>query len=71
MNPALETNSIRELFNALGSESEKFREGYFVLDVPFGVSYRPVKTLLNELLSEGSIEYAEACLSDKHLDDEV
>lgn len=66
MDPSLETNAIRELFNALGCESEKFQERYFVIDVLASLSYTPVKALLNELFAKNSIDFAEACLPDKH-----
>jgi hypothetical protein len=66
MDPALETKSIRALFDALGCSSEEFQERYFVIDVPSRLSYHPVKSLLDKLFANDSIDYSEACLSDKH-----
>jgi Domain of unknown function (DUF4265) len=68
MNPSIETNSVRDQFNALGSSSEKFRERYFVLNVPAQLSYAPVIALLDDLFEKGTIDYAEACLSENHRD---
>jgi hypothetical protein len=62
----VDTNTIRDFFNALGCSSEKFKEGYFVLDVPARLPYDTVKALLSELFEQGTIDYAEACLSDNH-----
>ena len=66
MDPVLETKGIRSLFDTLGCSSEEFQERYFVIDVPARLSYHPVKSLLDELFTNDSIDYAEACLSDKH-----
>jgi hypothetical protein len=60
------TNDIRDIFNKLGCTSEKFNEGYFVIDVPFNVNYKPIKDKLDELEENGTIGYAEPCLSDVH-----
>jgi len=69
MDPSMETNTIRDQFNALGCSSEKFRDGYFVLDVPAHLSYGPIIKLLDDLFEKDTIDYAEACLSDKHRDE--
>ena len=66
MDSTIETDVVRESFNALGCASEKFEEGYFVIDIPAQLSYGPVNALLNEMLLDDSIDYAEACLSEKH-----
>lgn len=66
MDPALEAKGIRALFDTLGCSSVEFQERNFVIDVPATLSYRPVKSLLDELFANDSIDYAEACLSDKH-----
>lgn len=66
MDPSLDTNAIREMFDSFGRSSEKFQERYFAIDLPARLSYRPVKTLLDELFTNDSIDYAEACLSEKH-----
>lgn len=60
------TNDIRDIFNNLGCSSEKFKEGYFVIDVPSNVSYKAIKQKLDNLEQSGIIDYAEPCLSDTH-----
>ncbi len=60
------TNDIRDIFNNLGCTSEKFKEGYFVIDVPFNLNYKPIKDKLDDLEKKGIIGYAEPCLSDAH-----
>jgi len=60
------TNDIRDIFNSLGCSSEKFKEGYFVIDVPADINYEPVKQKLDNLEQDGIIGYAEPCLSDNH-----
>jgi hypothetical protein len=66
MNKNVVANDIRDMFDALGCESEKFKEGYFVINVPANVNYAPVKEKLSHLRAEGIIDYAEPCLSEKH-----
>ncbi|MEJ5964307.1 DUF4265 domain-containing protein [Pedobacter immunditicola] len=60
------TNDIRETFQDLGCETEKFKEGYFVMNVPFDLDYGPIRAKLIELSEKGTIDYAEPCLSAKH-----
>jgi hypothetical protein len=64
---AILTNNIREIFSAFGCSSEKFREGYFVLEVPADKDYKPIKQKLSELESKGVPDYAEPVLSNNHL----
>jgi hypothetical protein len=66
LDKATVTNDIRGIFETLGCSSEKFKEGYFVIDVPDGVDYRPIKGMLNDLSGKGIIDYAEACLAEGH-----
>lgn len=60
------TNDVRQIFDDLGCTSEKFSEGYFVIDVPFNLNYNPVQSKLVELEEAGVLAYAEPCLSEKH-----
>ncbi|HZE84444.1 MAG TPA: DUF4265 domain-containing protein [Puia sp.] len=60
------TNDLRDVFDHLGCSSEKFDEGYFVIDVPTDTEYGPIKKRLSELQQHVIIDYAESCLSDKH-----
>jgi hypothetical protein len=59
-------NDIRDIFRALGCLSEKFNEGYFVLEIPADRDYKPIKQKLKEYLDRGVIDYAEPCLSTNH-----
>ncbi len=60
------TNDLREIFNSLGCESEKFNEGYFVVEVPAKLDYKPVREKLMEMEVEEKIYYAEPNLSENH-----
>jgi hypothetical protein len=66
MDKTADTNHIRDIFNTMGCPSEKFAEGYFAMEIPSKVDYRPVKQKLNQLKEEGAIDYGEPCLSDNH-----
>ncbi|WP_254411194.1 DUF4265 domain-containing protein [Dyadobacter diqingensis] len=61
-----DTNGIRDIFATLGCESEKFKEGYFVVNVPAEINYLPIKSRLSDLQKKGIIDYAESCLSENH-----
>lgn len=60
------TNEVREVFDSLGCSSEKYSEGYFVIDVPNSLNYTAVQNKLIELQNVGILDYAEPCLSKKH-----
>jgi len=60
------TNEVREVFDSLGCSSEKYSEGYFVIDVPNSLNYTGVQNKLMELQNTGTLDYAEPCLSKKH-----
>jgi hypothetical protein len=60
------TNDIRDIFNSMDCQSEKFKEGYFVIEVLADKDYEPIKQKLIELQDKGIIDYAEPVLSDKH-----
>ena len=53
------TNDIREMFNSMDCRSEKFREGYFVMEILADKDYEPIKQKLTELQIDGIIDYAE------------
>lgn len=59
-------NSIRDTFEKLGCVSEKVNEGYFSMEIPVAVDYKPVKLKLDEMEAKEIIGYAEPCLSDSH-----
>lgn len=66
MDPTVDINSIRVLFEEMGCASEKVNEGYFSMDVPASVEYQKIKQKLDALEADGIIGYAEACLADRH-----
>ncbi|WP_293305785.1 DUF4265 domain-containing protein [Pedobacter sp. UBA5917] len=66
MDKTVPTNEIILMLNALGAESEKFKDGYFVLDIPPHINYKPINTKLIELQQKEVIGYAESCLDEKH-----
>ena len=59
-------NDLREVFNELGCESEKFNNDYFVLQIPAALKYEPIRQKLIELEENKIINYAEPDLSDNH-----
>ena len=65
---SIATNDIRDIFNSLGCETEKFKEGYFVINVPADQDYKLIKNELVDLQNKGIIDYAEPCLSVNHWD---
>ena len=60
------TNDLREIFNSLGCESEKFNEGYFVIEVPENINYQPIREKLMEMEAQEKIYYAEPNLAENH-----
>ncbi|RYY36491.1 MAG: DUF4265 domain-containing protein [Sphingobacteriaceae bacterium] len=66
MDKTVETNSIIKIFEDMACESEKFKDGYFALEIPANIAYYPIKQKLNELSDRGIIDYAESCLSSQH-----
>ena len=66
MDESVVTNDIRDIFNSIDCKSEKFKEGYFVLEILADKDYKTIKQKLNELQDKGIIDYAEPVLSDKH-----
>ena len=66
LNESIEMDEIRNEFKGMGCPSEKFNEGYFVMEIPFNLDYKPIKGKLDQLRSKNFIDYAEPCLSKKH-----
>lgn len=66
LDKSVETNVIREIFNSLDCQSEKGKEGYFVIEILANKDYEPVKIQLTELQEKGIIDYAEPVLSNQH-----
>ncbi len=67
MNAEIATNDVRAIFDKLGCETEKFKEGYFVINVPAAVDYATVLPRLSVLFMKKVLDYAEAFISDHHL----
>jgi hypothetical protein len=59
-------NEVREFFNSLGCESEKFNDDYFVIEIPAAADYIPIREKLMELEENNIITYAEPNLSKNH-----
>lgn len=59
-------NDLREIFSSFGCESEKFNEGYFVIEIPAKVDYTPIRQKLIELEEQEIIYYSEPNLSSNH-----
>jgi hypothetical protein len=66
MDKSVVTNDIRDIFNSMNCQSEKFKEGYFVIEVLADKDYKPIKQKLTELQEKGIIDYAEPVISDQH-----
>jgi hypothetical protein len=66
MDKSAVTNDIRDIFNTMDSRSEKFEEGYFVIEVLADKDYKPIKLMLSELQDKGIIDYAEPVISENH-----
>ncbi|MBA0882233.1 DUF4265 domain-containing protein [Flavobacterium undicola] len=69
VNKEILANDLREIFNAFGCESEKFNDGYFVIEIPAKLDYTPIRQKLIELEEKNLINYAEPNLSNNHFYD--
>ncbi len=61
-----DASSLRADFKKAGCPSEGLNERYFVVGIPVGLDYRPIRQRLVQLQEAGIIDYAEACLADGH-----
>lgn len=66
MDKTVETNTIRDIFFKLGCESEKANEGYFSMEIPANLDYKPIKKELDRMENSEIIGYSEPTISDKH-----
>ena len=66
MDKTTETNIVRDIFYKLGCESEKANEGYFSMEIPANLDYKPIKKELDRMENAEIIGYAEPTISDKH-----
>lgn len=66
LDKSVTTNEVLDIFNSLDCETEKFKEGYFVIEILASKDFKPVKQKLIELEENGIIDYAEPILSDNH-----
>ena len=69
LNKEIATNDLREIFNDFGCESEKFKEGYFVIEIPAKIDYTPIREKLINLEEKNIISFAEPNLSNNHFYD--
>lgn len=66
INEAADINEIRDTFFDLGCLSDAISSHYFTMEVRVETNYLLIKNKLNELKSEGLIDYMEGCLSVAH-----
>ena len=66
MDKNIDTNTMRTEFSDLGCQLEKFKEGYFSMEVPSDMNFDRVKKKLDELSAAGKIDYAEPIIADRH-----
>lgn len=66
MDKTCDINNIRDIFKDLGCISERVNDAYFSMEVLANKDYHPIKQKLTELENNGTIGYAEPCLSDNH-----
>jgi hypothetical protein len=66
MDTSVQADELRDIFHKLGCSTEKQMERYFAIDVPVNKDYGPIKRALTDLEANGTIGYAEACLSNQH-----
>lgn len=59
-------NDLRDTFNSLGCDSEKFDDDYFVLEIPASLNYTPIRQKLIEYEERNILTYAEPNLSKNH-----
>ena len=57
---------IRDEFKSMNCTSEGLNDRYFSMEILASCNYLTIKNRLEEYESEGILEYAEPCLSDKH-----
>lgn len=69
LNKDIIANDLREIFNSFGCESEKFNDGYFVIEIPAKIDYTQIRNKLIELENQGLISYGEPNLSNNHFYD--
>ena len=67
MDKTWDINNIRDIFKDLGCLSERVNEAFFSMEIRVNQNYKPIKQKLTELKKNGVIDYAEPCLSKKHL----
>lgn len=63
MDKARNVEDVRGIFREMGCGSDSRGSRYFVMEVPAGMDYGPVKLKLDILCGKGVLDYAEVCLS--------
>ena len=64
----VDLHSLCDEFFDLGCQYEGVNEQYFAMEVPKSIDYKPVKARLDQLELQGTISYAESCLSELHFE---
>nr|WP_298995198.1 DUF4265 domain-containing protein [uncultured Polaribacter sp.] len=60
---------LRDEFKSLNCTSEGVNDSYFSMEILSETNYKGIKARLDKYEEDGLIEYAEPCLSSKHLKD--
>jgi hypothetical protein len=66
MDKSIQIEDIRKSFTDLECISEKLNDGYFAMEIPAKVDYKPIKEKLEEFKQNDFIDYSESCLSNEH-----
>jgi len=66
MDNETDIDDIRDIFIELDCASEDLSDRYFSMEVKAETNYLFIKNKLNELRSEGLIDYVESCVSVNH-----
>lgn len=65
-NDKINKEGIRNEFKKLNCASEGLNDSYFSMEILENIDYSIIKKRLEEYETQGLIEYAEPCLSEKH-----
>ena len=66
INDDADITAIRDVFSEMDCLSEALSDRFFSMEIKAATNYLKIKNKLNELTSEGIIDYSEPCLSEAH-----
>ncbi|HTH83676.1 MAG TPA: DUF4265 domain-containing protein [Mucilaginibacter sp.] len=66
MDKTIQIEDVRKAFTDMGCISEKLSDGYFAMEIPKEINYKPIRQKLEELEKSDIIGYSEPSLSNKH-----